>query len=507
MKKILAILLACVLLLSNVSALAEYERNIKFTATYVDRAATEVDEVYHFFCDRFNIDVEPIPVAWAAIPETNSVMIMGGTMYDVMTVPNDYGTVLSYAEQGLIKPLPEGWQEKYPNIAKAFEVGAVGDYFTVDGLTYAVPNVTYMNFIEEDYVLSVIGTYYRADWAKELGFDFGSTVTVSEFNAYLKACVEKDMAGNGQTIGLATPYANTFYADMHTPVDKLGDFVNVDGTYVWGPTVEGTVEGIKAAKQYYEEGLIDPDYFTLDAFAGQNKFSSGLAAATHQTLSAGNYELIVSNAQAAGIENPIEKIKPIVVTDDAGKLHINQVTNFNWVKVFNPELDDEAFDRILQLYDYLYTREAELVYNMGLEGVDWAEVEDGVFESYLEEEYEAARFKYPSIWFWFNTAIFAEDLQLINPATNADIRNAIAECVSARYALTKEHGYSKVDEKVQYLDTEAKRNYSVDISGEMSRLICDKTIPMDQVEAEWNAFIDANQGIWQPVVDDLNAAE
>ena len=33
---------------------------------------------------------------------------------------------------------------------------------------------------------------------------------------------------------------------------------------------------------------------------------------------------------------------------------------------------------------------------------------------------------------------------------------------------------------------------------------CDDTITLDQVEAEWQKFIEANRPIWEPVVEDLN---
>ena len=73
-----------------------------------------------------------------------------------------------------------------------------------------------------------------------------------------------------------------------------------------------------------------------------------------------------------------------------------------------------------------------------------------------------------------------------------------------RYASAEEHGYSEFDTKVQFLATEAKKNYSVDISTEITRIVCDDTITLDQVEAEWQKFIEANRPIWEPVVEDLN---
>ena len=53
MKKLCAMILACILMLSFVSALAEYDKHIDITASYVDRGSTEIDDMYHFFCDPY----------------------------------------------------------------------------------------------------------------------------------------------------------------------------------------------------------------------------------------------------------------------------------------------------------------------------------------------------------------------------------------------------------------------------------------------------------------------
>ena len=47
-----------------------------------------------------------------------------------------------------------------------------------------------------------------------------------------------------------------------------------------------------------------------------------------------------------------------------------------------------------------------------------------------------------------------------------------------------------------------KAAYSLDLSDEVAKLIMSK----GDIAAEWQAYIDSNAGIWQPVIDDLNAA-
>lgn len=502
MKKMLALLLAALMILSALPALAEYEDHVSFSATYVDRGSTKVDDMYKFFCDQFNIDIDMIGIPWSAMKDTNSVMIMGGTMYDWMMIEWDYNTFLSYVEQGLIKEFPENFRETYPNIARAMDASGVGDYMYVDGVAYGVPMPILFNFAPQSFYLNMMAAYYRADWAKELGFEWGASVTISEFEKYLKACVEKDMAGNGQTLGLSS--AGTVGAYLNLYNDAYSAFVKVGDEYVWGPATDGVTDGIKALKTAYDAGLIDPDFYALDTFSAQNKLPAGLSAAAYQTGTATNYQIILDAAAAAGVENPVEKIKPIMLTDDQGVWHGGEVKNFWCINVFRPDLDDKTFNRILSLLDYLYTEEAEEVINMGIQGVDWDKDENGNYTSMLSPEFANIRQKYPSGWFWRDTAICLDEFDLVNPTYSQQVLENINAVYDFRYASAEKNGYFARDNKVAFLSTEAMRNYSVDITTEITRLVCDENITLDQIDAEWQKFIAANAGIWQPVLDDLN---
>lgn len=95
MKKLLSLVLVLLMAFSSIPAFAEgYADQVKISATYVDRGSTEIDDMYHFFTDKFNMDIEMIGIPWSAMSETNSVMIMGGTMYDWMMIDWDPNTYL-----------------------------------------------------------------------------------------------------------------------------------------------------------------------------------------------------------------------------------------------------------------------------------------------------------------------------------------------------------------------------------------------------------------------------
>ncbi len=504
MKKALSVLLILMMVLVSLPAMAEYDKHINFSATYVDRGSTKVDAMYEFFCNQFNVDIEMIPIAWSALNDTNSVMIMGGTMYDWMMITWDYNTFLSYVDQELIKPLPENFEETYPNIARAFTASGVGDYLYVDGRAYGTPMPIFFNFSSNDYALQMLSGFYRVDWAKELGFEFGDSVTITEFEAYLKACVENDMAGNGQTIGLTCHHSSAASVYLSLTNEAYGTFVDADGEYVWGPTMEGTVEGIQRMKAAYNAGLIDPDYYSLDSFEAQNKLAAGLAAAGFNTGTAANYRIILDAATAAGIENAEEVIKPIVITDDEGVWRGPEVKNFWCINIFRPDLDDETYTRMLEMIDYLYSAEAEEVINMGIKGVDWDVDADGYYVSHLPAEFSNIRQKYPSGWFWRDATICLDEFDLVNPTYSKTLIDTINAMYNYRYQSAEKNGYLALDNHVAYQSSEARSNYSVNIDSEVTRIVCDSDIKMEDVGAEWAKFIKTYEGMWKPVVDDLN---
>lgn len=126
MKKTISMILALAMMLCLLTSFAcaddEYAEHMDFSATFQEFGTVKgTDAVYDYFCDKFNIDVEMIPVSGDSFDEKNTIMINGGTMTDWMMTFLDYGAYCTYAEQGMLKPLPEDWETRWPNIANMVE--------------------------------------------------------------------------------------------------------------------------------------------------------------------------------------------------------------------------------------------------------------------------------------------------------------------------------------------------------------------------------------------------
>lgn len=548
MKKLVSLLLVLAVAMTLVTAMAETDKTERYsyTASYIGASGAEVDEMYNYICDKFNVDFEMVSYGWGDYASAASLMINGGNMLDVLTVDTGFEAISSYAEQGLIRPLPENWQEAYPNIYTYLKNSNLVDLITEDdGRVYCIPKAIYAHFTTGDTYLWHYTLYYRADWAKELGFEFGDTATISQVADFCKACIDNDKAGNGNTVGL-TLRAGLLQELMRLSNPDFNAFAKVDGRYVWGPTMDGTAEGIKQLKTLYNDGILDPDFYVYGTGAEMSMFTSGRAACMIYDGLVGSYgglmQDMISSGIAADQEDAFAKTNVTVLVNDDNVWYGNEASNYCWATIFSNDMSEEEFLRLLELYDWLYSREGELVYNLGIENVAWYE-EDGAFKNiyydadgnmgtvdferdvYALTKGEDGAFikgekvgnlrdenntykpvEYPSKVFWFRQAILGDDFMLVDPGANPTTIERIGKCYTARYENAMANGYRAVDYDYNFFVSDAKTEYAVGINDEILRLIADTTIPVEDIDAQWAEFIENYRVMWEPVVEDLNNA-
>ncbi|MGN0747939.1 MAG: extracellular solute-binding protein [Aristaeellaceae bacterium] len=548
MKKLVSLLLALSLLLTCCAAMAEDDRtaHYDYSASYIGASGAEKDELYDYICGMFNVDFDMVSYGWGDYASNASMMINGQTMLDVLTVDTGFEMISSYAEQGLIRPLPDNWEEKYPNIYTYLKNSSLVDLIREDdGRVYCIPKAIYAHFTTGDVYLWHYTLYYRADWAQELGYTFGDTVTISELAAFCRDAVARDMAGNGKTIGL-TLRSSMLQELMRLSNPYYNTFTKVDGQYIWGPTMDTTAEGIRQVKSLYNEGVLDPDFYVNGTGAEMSAFTSGQAACMIYDGLVGSYDGLINDMVSSGIaadrDDAFAKTNVTVLVNDDQVWYGNETSNYCWATVFSNDMSEEEFLRLMDLYDWLYSREGELTYNLGIEGVSWYEDEGAFRNIYYDNDGNMgtvdfdrnvyalirnedgtytqgekvgnlqdpdntyASMEYPSKVFWFRQAILGDDFMLVDPNANPTTIERIARCYSTRYENAMEHGYRKTDYDFAFFSSDAKSQYSVSIDDEILRLVSDKTIAMDAVDGEWAAFIENYRSMWEPVVKDLNDA-
>lgn len=548
MKKLVSLMLALAMLLTCCMALAEDDRSTHYdySASYIGASGAEKDDLYNYICEMFNVDFDMVSYGWGDYASNASMMINGQTMLDVLTVDTGFEMISGYADQGLIRALPDNWEETYPNIYTYLKNSNLLDLIREeDGKTYCIPKAIYAHFTTGDAYLWHYTLYYRADWAQELGYTFGDTVTISELAAFCKDAIAKDMAGNGKTIGL-TLRAGMLQELMRLSNPYYSTFKKEDGQYIWGPTMDSTVEGIKQIKTLYDDGVLDPDFYVNGTGAEMSAFTSGQAACMIYDGLVGSYDGLINDMVSCGVaadrDDAFAKTNVTVLVNDDNVWYGSETSNYCWATVFSNDMSEEKFLRLLDLFDYLYSREGELTYNLGIEGVSWYEDEgsfkniyydadgnmgtidfdqnvyalikndDGTFTqgeqvgSLKDADNTYASLCYPSKVFWFRQAILGDDFMLVDPNANPTTIERISRCYAARYANAMENGYKQVDYDLSFFTSEAKSQYSVSIGDEILRLVSDKNISMDSIDSEWANFIETYRSMWEPVVSDLNAA-
>lgn len=504
MKKSMILLMVAIILLSCTVAYADYDtsEHIKFTGTNRGQLVAGVDYTedmyYQWLSKKFNIEYEPWITDSATHNEAVALWINTGEMPDIVTLSVfDYTSYCEWVDQGLLAPLPDGWKEKYPNIARSIEGSMIEEYLTIDGKVYAIPADVYLNFVKMDIPVGHSCIYYRLDWAKELGNEFGATITLAQLQEFCKACVDKDMAGNGATVGLTTR-TSAFVPNVMAFLDfNVAGFVKTESGYVWGPTIQGVTDQIKVLRDFYTSGALDPDFYLLSSDDSKNRFSSGVAAAMFGDGGPGNEtEAFIGFEEANPDKDADEYIGVAVLSDNDGVVHTQECTNFWTLKLFGPDIEPNTFDRLLSMIDYFNDpSEGQIACANGIPGVDWQWTEDGMIDKSIRDpekpSYQST--KLVATWGLCTDELYIKYTPLAQPkAIEYYTRNM--ETKSAGSIIRLDYDYS-------YYSSDLKSQYSINISEKIAGIVADTSLDID---TEWAKFISDNQGMWKPLEDELN---
>lgn len=487
-----------------------YEDHLVITVSSLAYTEKFDDEMYDYVCEKYNMELDHYQLTLNDCQEKTRMWIYSGEMPDAAYTFFDWNTGYSeyvdFVNQGLIKPLPDGWKERWPNLAKSIAVTGFEEELTIDGKIYAIAKPVMCNFapVTEHYVHH--GITYRKDWAEELGFDFSDyTITVEELADFVAAAKEKYGATgiNGAPtllpnlfVSLCNPGFNNFYRDE-------------SGQFVWGPGQESTLEGIKLMRKYYENGTIDPDYYLGQVTTPYEKWASGLVSAA---WSDGVVNVYANRATELG--NQFPELDPweatgiaLPVSEEGIWYGQTQPNNFG-VTMFSPEISEEKMERMLDFYDWMATEDGQIFASMGVPDVHYKKEADGTLVNLrpVGENGQPTEIitELPFSLFCGTAAICNDDFNFVNPGAPENAVNDITALYELRKAQDNGEGnvYHWSREYTFYVGT-AKNNYTCDVYAMINNLVVTKEIDVD---AEWAAWVESMQSMVQPVLDELNAA-
>lgn len=228
--------------------------NMPVGDTYEDNAYTRyLREILNIQ----NVDVFELE-AGGSYEEALEMAIADKDIPDVLVV-NGRDNLIRLAEDGLIEDLTEVYEECTTDTIKEMYDSCGEDLLdsaTFNGRLYAFPNVA----IDDGEML----LWLRADWIEQLGLE--EPKSMEEAMEIVKAFVENDIAGGGQTIGLACSTGLIAGSSETYGVDgiftKYGSapekwILDDDGQVVYGSLTDETKEALGYLNELYEEGILD----------------------------------------------------------------------------------------------------------------------------------------------------------------------------------------------------------------------------------------------------------
>ncbi len=345
--------------------------------------AGTIDKVRDQLYEDLNIDISPVNTTWDDYTTKIQIWAASKQLPDVFAIDAVNTEYLAqWIADGIVKQLPSDYSA-YPDLKKIMDdpSNAVYKYpLGADGKWYSIPRPNYMDggWSTNDYAVVL-----RKDWIANLGK--AVPTTFAEFQDLMVAFAtgDPDKNGtNGDTIGLTVYDASWLGTLMNSFEPGLtGGDSNVwvrdtTGANKWIPAfmTQGAKDGFAAIKALYDAGGLDKDFATIKGTEGEDKFMNGQAGAlAHGGNPGGLYGMRVKFDQLYSGKNwddmftimyPFKNYKD-------GKYY-RYVANSAWSESYlNADVSDAKMDRVLRLFDYLFSDKGNKLFRYGIEGVNY----------------------------------------------------------------------------------------------------------------------------------------
>lgn len=159
-----------------------------------------------------------------------------------------------YGSQGALIPLNDLIEEHAPNYKKFLEEHPDIKYLS----TAADGNIYFIPFIMDGEAST--GWFIRQDWLDKLNLK--APETVEEMYDVMVAFRDKDPNGNGKKDEVPYFGMQGDIASLLSLFNAYEGFHYENGKVTFGPMEEGFLAAIKEVGKWYQEGLIDEEYFT-----------------------------------------------------------------------------------------------------------------------------------------------------------------------------------------------------------------------------------------------------
>ncbi len=494
---------------------ANFDKHLTLTANVQNAEVQGADALWDYFADKFNVTIELIPMSFNERHEKARIWVSSGDMPDLLWMDLDEKMFAEYANwvrQGMFRAYPDNIREAYPNIGANYnqDVNVGDELMTIDGQQYAHPCI---RDNPEFSFMSGMSWMYRRDWAKTLNmYNEGDIYTWDEWVALNKAFVDQDPGGNGagKTIGMGTEifyFPNAFGIYQTSAEFGYGAFSPKDGQYVWTTARPETLEGLKIAKDLYDQGIIWPD--NPLGQPPDDQYKAGLMGSDFN-----NFTI----SRVNGIRKALKENFPDIDETEAGALALvigpdgtywSKQSQCYWGAVcMSAKISDENMDRWLAMLDWLLSPEGMYFRAYGIPDVDYTLEADGTVKCLWPESKLYAGLQadpYPdNVRTWYNNYSGGIPMTVV---PNVSTPEKVISDTNYKFQFLKDNGFMRAfDYGSSYLSAPNKDksgNFVTETSDKMIELLT--TASAADLPKLWEDWLKTMEPKVQPVLDELNS--
>jgi len=527
MKKRIALILAFALALSLVFGLVacarqnnddKYEdgklvlnlRNLYFNEWNGADAYTQYVE------NKFGVKISAGSYSWADWTQQVQQAINGGRVSDVFHFSLDnYNFARSYqfwADDEAIKPLPDDLS-RWPNVKQMVDNTTNIESLRYNGRLWCLPIAK--NIKSEEAPFSPFTYVYRRDWAKSLGvYQENDVYTWAQFNALLSAFKA--------------------YAAQYTDVSALADvewgFPSVINFYKDAPHCFTLDEEGKAVSTYttdaylsgldYAKGLVSSEIYYGDQFSANDgdvakRYYGSRVGVFYENLSLSNYTTIrkkfVDNTDGWTTQQLDDATAIMKVQGPDGNYALEGTDNWFSATFFAGGISDAKMEKVLDILDWLLSKEGTMMAAYGIEGYDYELDANGnvvLLEAGWEKDLEGNYIeKYNGAKYLRYMATLGYDLYSDDPLVDQHAYEILTDW-SAEMTAAYEQGKLRIltePSSIKWLTTPQKASNSGkmldDANANVMNYVYSKRITtLDQYKQLFQ------NDVWTRVLDEINTA-
>jgi len=497
----------------------------------IELATTNVFEGYDYlsgdpyaiwFADKFNIETTFINMPfdvwisnlrlWATMGEMPEVAV-----WDYMGAGHNEGVAL--VEQGLLRRLPDGWQQRWPYLAASHQSSGLGPRLDeIFGGTYFLPRPRFhFNFLG-DPLPNHESLLVRRDWFEAVGMPARPYYTITEMVEAARLILEQDPGNLGDmllpitaTTGRA---AQLFVRSNFAHWDTF--YRGPDGSWQWGAANARTREGLELWFDAYNTGLLDQEFYLLTGLSDRDLLSvAGRAAVVLEAAGTHNVpRRFYTYGNNFPDRDPHQDVLLATLLGTDGNYHQRCLINMWGAFMFSPRISEEQLTRVLDILDWLASPEGNTVSNMGVYGLDWERDADGNLVSLVGPDETimgapdgAAR--NPSMGNMFWMPILQDDFQFDNPNLPQIYRDISMELYTNRVVMSTPESFPLANWDLLFHDSDAMRNAAPVASATgLSEAFAHMVITagsMDEFIQMYEDWMAQQMHLVQPVLDELNS--